>query len=156
MEPRLSHHAALCILTLTFFTASCQNKAPTEVKTETPVQELKPVTFTAEDLKENLKNKEAMTKGRGVYSAKCASCHGGSGEGGIGPNLCDDFWLHGGLPNQIATTVYNGVKDKGMIPWGQILTREEILQVASYVASLRGKSTPGGKPPQGTKEERPQ
>jgi cytochrome c oxidase cbb3-type subunit 3 len=49
--------------------------------------------------------------------------------------------------------VHNGVKEKGMIAWGALLNKKEILSVSAYVRSLRGRTPPNAKAPQGTKEE---
>ncbi len=43
------------------------------------------------------------------------------GEGSVGPNLTDAYWIHGGAPLQIHKTVTNGVPDKGMVAWGDQL-----------------------------------
>lgn len=58
-------------------------------------------------------------------------------ERGIGPNLADKFWLHGGEIKDIFKTVKYGVPDKGMVPWEQTLTPGQIAEVSSYIVSLR-------------------
>lgn len=88
-----------------------------------------------------------------VYSSKCASCHGTAGGGGIGPNLTDAYWLHGGKPAQIVTTITKGIPEKGMPPWGGALKPEEIYSTVSYIRSLHGTNPAGAKAPQGEKEE---
>src|SRR5690606_39175958 len=41
----------------------------------------------------------ALATGATVYGQMCAACHGAAGQGAIGPNLADDYWIHGaGLP----------------------------------------------------------
>lgn len=92
----------------------------------------------------------AKTKaGAAVYAGKCASCHGPQGQGGIGPNLTDDNWIHGGKITEIVKVVTNGVGDKGMPPWGPVLTKDELYQVVAYVKSIRGTNPPNPKAPQG-------
>ena len=49
---------------------------------------------------------------RNFYHQLCA-CHGKLGEGGAGPNLTDDYWLHKGSLNDIYHTIKNGYPDKG-------------------------------------------
>ncbi len=75
----------------------------------------------------------ALEAGKAIYTTNCVPCHGGAMEGGIGPNLVDDEWIHGGEFEQVVNTVTNGVPDKGMIAWGNILGPEKIAQVSAYV-----------------------
>lgn len=93
---------------------------------------------------------EAQNKGKGIFQEKCLSCHGPAGQGGIGPNLTDDYWLHGdGKPMAIATTVFNGVAEKGMPPWKALLPEEDIYAVVSFVRTLHGTHPENPKAPQG-------
>ena len=75
--------------------------------------------------------------GKALYTANCAACHGANGEGTIGPNLTDRFWLHGGEIKDVFRTIKYGVPEKGMVPWEQTLTPGQIAEVASYILSLR-------------------
>ena len=80
---------------------------------------------------------EALAEaGEQVFKTNCVGCHGKEAEGGIGPNLKDGEWIHGGQPSQILNTVTTGVAAKGMPAWGPILGPEKTRQVAAYVASL--------------------
>ena len=94
-------------------------------------------------------NDELIKKGRQVYVTNCASCHNASGEGGIGPNLTDDYWIHGGSVQNVYATIKNGVQEKGMIPWGPVLSPEQIRDVSFYIMSIRGSNPPNAKAPQG-------
>ena len=76
---------------------------------------------------------EAIAAGKEVYVANCVACHGQQLEGGIGPNLADDEWIHGGELDQIVKTVTEGVPAKGMITWGPILGPEKITQVSAFI-----------------------
>lgn len=87
--------------------------------------------------------------GASVFQSKCVSCHGAQGQGGIGPNLTDDYWIHGGKLTEILETITNGVLDKGMPPWGSVLKPEEIQAVTAFVRSIRGTNPPGAKESQG-------
>ena len=71
------------------------------------------------------------------------------GEGGVGPNLTDDYWLHKGSLNDIYHTIKNGYPDKGMQSWASKFNPKEISQLASYVKTLQGTNPPNGKAPQG-------
>lgn len=91
-----------------------------------------------------------IAKGQAIYKSNCASCHKDNGEGGIGPNLTDEYWLHGGSIKNIYATVKNGVPDKGMISWSAILKPEEMRDVSFFIMSIRGTNPANPKAPQGT------
>ena len=91
-----------------------------------------------------------IAAGQSIFTANCAVCHGNSGEGGIGPNLTDKFWLHGGEIKDIFTVVKYGVPDKGMVPWEQTLSPGQIAEVSNYVLSLRDTKPANPKEPQGS------
>jgi cytochrome c oxidase cbb3-type subunit 3 len=97
------------------------------------------------------KNDEFIKKGRQVFAINCASCHGADGQGGIGPNFTDEFWIHGGSIKDIFGTIKNGVQEKGMIPWGPVLSPEQIRNVSFYIKSINGTTPANPKAPQGTK-----
>lgn len=90
-----------------------------------------------------------LAAGKEIYTGNCAPCHGGSGEGGVGPNLTDEYWLHGGGINNIFKIIKYGVPEKGMISWKQQLNPEAIQKVASYIMSLEGTKPANAKEPQG-------
>lgn len=89
-------------------------------------------------------------QGKKIYAEKCLACHGASGEGQIGPNLTDAYWIHGnGKLASLVTVVSEGFPDKGMPPWEALLKTEEILAVAAHVKSLQGTKPAKPKEPQG-------
>ena len=94
-----------------------------------------------------------LALGRTTFETTCSPCHRMDGGGNIGPNLTDDFWLHGGRPSEILATVTNGVPDKGMPSWGQMLKPEQIPAVVAYVITLRGTRPANPKAPQGVRIE---
>ncbi len=96
-----------------------------------------------------LTDKGSLEAGKEVFMKNCVSCHGKFGEGNVGPNLTDDYWIHGGTFENIATTIMNGVPEKGMITWKALLKKAEILKVASYIKTLKGTNPPNPKAPQG-------
>jgi cytochrome c oxidase cbb3-type subunit 3 len=91
----------------------------------------------------------AIAKGKDIYDGNCVACHGGAGEGGVGPNLTDEYWLHGGGIKEVFKTIKYGVPAKGMIPWEDQLTPPQMQQVASYIMTLKGTNPPNPKEPQG-------
>ncbi len=110
-----------------------------EVK-KAAVKELAPLTDEA-----------SISKGKQIFSQNCVACHGKLGEGGIGPNLTDEYWLHGAGMSNIVHTIKVGVPAKGMISWKAVLKQDQIMQVASYVITLYGTNPPKAKKPQGEK-----
>ena len=92
---------------------------------------------------------EGISAGKETFIKNCAACHGQNGEGIVGPNLTDEFWIHGGGIKNVFTTVTNGYPTKGMISWKSQLSPKKIQEVASFVLSLQGTKPANGKAPQG-------
>ncbi len=105
--------------------------------------------FSDEELKGKMDNPEIIAKGKAVFAGKCAACHGAEGQGIIGPNLTDNFWLHGGHRADIVKTITKGVTEKGMPSWEGMISDDEIIQVAGFVYSLKGTHPANPKAPQG-------
>ncbi len=97
------------------------------------------------------KDSSALSQGRAVYAAKCAVCHGPELQGLVGPNLVDDYWLHGNRPSEIALVIRKGVLDKGMPSWSEMLSNDDIRNVVAFVISAQGSQPNNPKPPQGNK-----
>ena len=95
-------------------------------------------------------DKAQIELAKNLFTKNCVSCHGNQGQGGIGPNFTDDYWIHGGGINNVAKTIALCVPEKGMITWKNSLKKKEILALASYILSLKGTNPPNPKPPQGT------
>lgn len=87
--------------------------------------------------------------GKSIFMTNCVPCHGTGGEGTVGPNLTDDYWIHGGGIKNIFKTIKYGVPEKGMISWQTLLNPKQMQEVGSYIISLRGSNPPNGKPPEG-------
>lgn len=87
--------------------------------------------------------------GKKLYLANCTACHGNAGQGGVGPNLTDDYWLHGGSVKDVFKTIKLGVVEKGMMSWKDVFSAEQIAEIASYIKSIHGTSPQGAKEPQG-------
>jgi cytochrome c oxidase cbb3-type subunit 3 len=90
-----------------------------------------------------------IAEGKKIFTGTCFPCHGQKGEGGIGPNLTDNYWLHGGSIGNIFKTITYGVPDKGMQAWGKTFSATDIRNLASFVLSLKGTNPPNAKAPQG-------
>ncbi|QMU26657.1 cbb3-type cytochrome c oxidase N-terminal domain-containing protein [Adhaeribacter radiodurans] len=90
--------------------------------------------------------------GHAAFTQNCAACHGQKGEGVVGPNLTDEYWLHGGEVNEVFKTIKFGVTSKGMVAWQGKLSDDQILEVSSYILSIQGTNPPNAKAPQGEKK----
>jgi cytochrome c oxidase cbb3-type subunit 3 len=86
--------------------------------------------------------------GASVFAVRCVSCHTADGHGLIGPNLTDLFQLHGTTRMDIFTTIRGGVAGTPMLAWGEQLPPTDVVAVAAFATTLRGKNIPG-KEPQG-------
>jgi cytochrome c oxidase cbb3-type subunit 3 len=107
---------------------------------------------TAESLAALARDKVTVGQGKDVFVQTCAVCHRQDGGGNVGPNLTDDFWLHGAAPDKIYKTITEGVAAKGMPSWGPQLGAERVQAVTAYVITLRSTNVTGGKAPQGERE----
>lgn len=96
-----------------------------------------------------LADASALDAGKQEFITKCKACHGENGEGGVGPNLTDNYWIHGGSISDVYKTIKYGVPAKGMIAWESSLNPIKMQQVASYIMTLNGTNPAGGKEPQG-------
>jgi cytochrome c oxidase cbb3-type subunit 3 len=94
------------------------------------------------------KDPQTLGEGEKVFAKHCASCHGDRGEGKIGPNLTDSYWLHGSKPTELYKSVSGGWVEKGMPAWQPVLGAERVRQVVAWVMTRRGMDLPG-KEPQG-------
>lgn len=99
-----------------------------------------------------LTDEESLAQGKTIYAEmNCAACHGNEGEGNaIGPNLIDDYWIHGCSFDEVFNIIKNGEPLKGMTPFKALLSDERIQKVASYVlVTMKSYSPANPKEPQG-------
>lgn len=96
-----------------------------------------------------LTDEAALSVGQSIFQVNCVACHGAAGEGGVGPNLTDQYWIHGGGIKNVFKTIVYGVPEKGMISWKTQLGASEIQKVASYILTLQGTNPPNPKAPEG-------
>jgi cytochrome c oxidase cbb3-type subunit 3 len=104
-----------------------------------------------EDIVTALTDASGISAGKTIFEQNCSVCHGKEGEGLVGPNLTDEFWIHGGGIKNVFKIVKVGVPDKGMIAWQDQLNPLQIQQVSSYVLTLQGTNPTGAKAAQGEK-----
>lgn len=91
----------------------------------------------------------ALDAGKKIFAATCAPCHGPEGQGVVGPNLTDDYWLHGGSVKDVFKTIKYGVPEKGMKSWEADFSPVQLADLASYIKSLHGTKPANPKEPQG-------
>lgn len=100
---------------------------------------------------EQSKDEAVIKNGASLFANRCTPCHGEHGEGIVGPNLTDEYWLHGGTAKDVFKTIKYGVPEKGMIAWEKSLSAQQIADLTNYVLSLQGTKPAGAKAPQGNK-----
>ena len=101
-----------------------------------------------------------LESGQATFKKICSACHGQKGEGLVGPNFTDQYWIHGDtVTNTVSIrdlykVVTTGVIAKGMASYKDILTPKQIQQVLSYILTLQGTTPPNPKAPQGVKYDK--
>lgn len=89
-----------------------------------------------------------LSKGKATFTEYCAVCHGDNGEGKVGPNLTDEYWLYGNDIKTIFTTVKYGA-NRGMKSWQDELNPVQMQEVSSYIRTLVGTAPVNPKDPEG-------
>jgi cytochrome c oxidase cbb3-type subunit 3 len=105
--------------------------------------------FITEESVIQLTDDISILSGKEIYDANCVACHTADGGGLVGPNLTDEYWIHGGGIKNIFKIVKYGVPSKGMISWQTQLNPLQIQQVSSYVMTFRGTTPLAPKAPEG-------
>jgi cytochrome c oxidase cbb3-type subunit III len=101
-----------------------------------------------------------LSAGEATYKKICIACHGPQGQGLVGPNFTDQYWIHGDTVTKSVSiknlyqVVITGVIEKGMISYKDQLSPIQIQQVLSYILSLQGTNPPNPKAPQGVKYDK--
>ncbi len=97
---------------------------------------------------------EALARGKALYEGKgtCVNCHGpnGRGDGVAAANLDPSprnfrhhgFWRHR-TEGEVFWVIKNGSPGTGMLPFGGLLTDEEMWTVIRYERSFAGEHGPG-------------
>ena len=82
-------------------------------------------------------------RGKDVFAAACAACHGAEGKGNIGlaPNLTDKTWLYGSSEATIIETISKG-RNNHMPAFGDFLGDAKVHLLAAYVYGLGGGEKP--------------
>lgn len=92
----------------------------------------------------------SMASGKETWVKICAVCHLVDGGGLVGPNMTDNYWIHGNTIADLYKTVEEGVIEKGMIPYKDQLSKRQRLEVVSFILNELVGSTPANpKTPEG-------
>ncbi len=109
-------------------------------------------TPAAEFKVELLTDDASLASGKETWTKICAACHLADGGGLVGPNMTDDYWIHGNTVEDLYNVVTNGVIEKGMLPYKSQLSEQKRLEVISYIlVKLHGTTPANPKAPQGNK-----
>jgi cytochrome c oxidase cbb3-type subunit 3 len=90
-----------------------------------------------------------INEGKNIFTTNCVTCHGKNAEGTVGPNLSDEYWIHGGSLGEVFKSVKYGWPAKGMKSWSSDLTPVDMKNVVSYINSLQGSKPANAKAPEG-------
>jgi cytochrome c oxidase cbb3-type subunit III len=96
-----------------------------------------------------LTDQASLDAGREIWNKQCKVCHLEGGQGLVGPNLTDDFSIHGCSYGDVVNIIVVGAPEKGMISWKAQLSDDQIKKVASFTMTLKGTTPPNPKEPQG-------
>ncbi len=107
--------------------------------------------FTSDEALLMIADAKLMEDSKNTFITNCVACHGPQAGGIIGPNLTDEYWLHGNTPENIFNVIEKGVVEKGMVPWKGVLTVEQMRHMTAYILSLKGSNPANPKAPQGEK-----
>jgi cytochrome c oxidase cbb3-type subunit 3 len=92
---------------------------------------------------------EAVASGKKIFDLNCGACHGSKGEGTVGPNLTDEYWLHGGSISDVFKSIKYGWPEKGMKSWKDDFSPAQMAQLTSFIKTLKGTNPPNAKARQG-------
>ncbi len=130
--------------------SSADQLPPVGSESAAALEEVLPIEEAAAQNYELVTAAAGLENGMVVFQKNCLACHGPNGEGTIGPNLTDTYWINGdGSLNTIVKVIQVGVPVKGMIPWKGVLSDKDILDVSSHVYNLQGTNPANPKSPQG-------
>lgn len=97
-----------------------------------------------------LQDETSLANGQETWNKICAACHLADGGGLVGPNMTDNYWIHGNTVEDLYNIVTNGVIEKGMLSYKQQLSDQQRLEVVSYILEkLQGTTPANPKEPQG-------
>lgn len=96
-----------------------------------------------------LSDPASVGEGKELFAKNCIACHLADGGGSVGPNLTDEYWIHGGGIKDVFKTIKYGWQEKGMKSWKDDFSPKQIQELASFVHTLKGTKPAVPKAPQG-------
>lgn len=96
-----------------------------------------------------LEDADGLARGAATYTTYCAACHGAQGQGAIGPNLTDGYYIHGGSLTDMFDVITVGIADRGMPGWEGPLSVQQRAELTAYLRSIVGTNPPNPRPPEG-------
>lgn len=87
-----------------------------------------------------------IMKGKWHFEKRCAFCHERKGQGGVGPNLTDNYYIYGPTKEAMSHIIRNGIKAKGMPEWQKIIPKDQVDAIIEYVWTIKGTNVKGKKP----------
>ena len=91
-------------------------------------------------------SQERIAAGAALFAQFCVACHLPQGQGIVGPNLTDNYWIHGAAPSNIYDVIDKGVLAKGMVAWGPQLGPQKLQSLTAFVLSIKGTNVQGKAP----------
>ena len=97
-----------------------------------------------------LEDEALIASGKETWDKICSVCHLIDGGGLVGPNMTDNYWIHGNTVEDLYNIVEIGVIEKGMIPYKNQLSAQKRLEVVSFIlVNLQGSTPATPKAPEG-------
>lgn len=96
-----------------------------------------------------VKDESLVAEGKATFESNCLACHAADGGGLVGPNLTDNYWIHGTTYDQLYAVIAKGVLEKGMPAWEEVIGAGQIKASLAYIMSLQGTTPASPKAPEG-------
>lgn len=90
----------------------------------------------------------SLAAGEKLFVAQtCSACHQANLAGLVGPNLTDEYWMHGCDFTTVVSNIRKGFQQKGMMPYGngKPMGDEDLQKLVSYIFSKAGSNPAGAK-----------
>ena len=133
------------------FTPGSEEKLTAQLQEIEKLKPAAPKEISEDTLLAFAKDPNHISKGKAIFDSKCNVCHGNEGQGLVGPNLTDEFWIHGAKLTEMKKIIEHGVLEKGMLAWKGVITDEEITDVVVFINSIKGTNPANPKAPEGAK-----
>lgn len=90
-----------------------------------------------------------MAVAQGIFQGNCAACHAKDGGGINGVNLTDDNYKNVKVLPDVFGVITRGAANGAMPAWENMVSKNERVILAAYVAGLRGTSPAAPRPAEG-------